>query len=150
MDTIRLPRAAFPSPLGEMGLSISIASPFERILKHSFRPLSGKWGYRFALATDPKEKRHGFRPLSGKWGYRFIDNGHEHKYAGGFPSPLGEMGLSIPERNTTMTTFTWFPSPLGEMGLSIRVVARALYATTRSFRPLSGKWGYRLALSVKC
>ena len=63
----------FPSPLGEMGLSI--ASFYERKVE--------RYSYK------------GFRPLSGKWGYRY----HVHVVLSHkpllFPSPLGEMGLSI-------------------------------------------------------
>ena len=38
----------------------------------SFRPLSGKWGYRYTQAEiDSLDlETTGFRPLSGKWGYR--------------------------------------------------------------------------------
>ena len=36
----------FPSPLGEMGLSITTTSTNARVAG-SFRPLSGKWGYRY-------------------------------------------------------------------------------------------------------
>ena len=35
-----------------------------------FRPLSGKWGYRFREETTMNITKIGFRPLSGKWGYR--------------------------------------------------------------------------------
>ena len=38
----------FPSPLGEMGLSIGRVTRLEELRAQGcFRPLSGKWGYRF-------------------------------------------------------------------------------------------------------
>ena len=62
----------FPSPLGEMGLSMYLLKQTEPRTNRDFRPLSGKWGYRFAtLYPDLSD------------------------YIGRFPSPLGEMGLSI-------------------------------------------------------
>ena len=91
-----------------------------------------------------------------------------------FPSPLGEMGLSISCYGNEYLGYTYmFPSPLGEMGLSIAALsARPLMiimqvsvpsrgngvidlavgtwsaraSGARSFRPLSGKWGYRLTV----
>ena len=63
-----------------------------------------------------------FRPLSGKWGYRFEDYiGVRLTIADMFPSPLGEMGLSIAMSNCLFANYlaARFPSPLGEMGLSI-------------------------------
>ena len=64
-----------------------------------------------------------------------------------FPSPLGEMGLSIStgmkSRNGWTASFG-FPSPLGEMGLSILTTRWPTWSSAKtSFRPLSGKWGYR-------
>ena len=43
---IVLDTEGFPSPLGEMGLSISREVLPPRLVLASFRPLSGKWGYR--------------------------------------------------------------------------------------------------------
>ena len=61
----------FPSPLGEMGLSIGLLRAHGN-LDGGFRPLSGKWGYRsYSPATwSDVQFDTGFRPLSGKWGYR--------------------------------------------------------------------------------
>ena len=111
-----------------------------------------------------------FRPLSGKWGYRFdalMNALYDALYAK-FPSPLGEMGLSIKMESSRFPSLSKFPSPLGEMGLSINVrlrVKRWLICVSvpsrgngvidqpgaesieeelsDGFRPLSGKWGYR-------
>ena len=62
----------FPSPLGEMGLSIQLLN------------------LAFAMQVSD-----GFRPLSGKWGYRLTKPAIELSKTYVFPSPLGEMGLSI-------------------------------------------------------
>ena len=143
-------------------------------LSLGFRPLSGKWGYRFTplITLPPLKVLASFRPLSGKWGYRserthgserrgtgqvsvpsrgngVIDLVEEAgKNKGGyatFPSPLGEMGLSMGNGTSKGTvSIGMFPSPLGEMGLSINGVdAPCTNTTLVSFRPLSGKWGYR-------
>ena len=91
------------------------------------------------------EELRSFRPLSGKWGYRFTKLKKQGLVEeAGFPSPLGEMGLSIMSEHMTIEAATMFPSPLGEMGLSITSKPRTQFmSTSKSFRPLSGKWGYR-------
>ena len=141
----------------------------------SFRPLSGKWGYRFMrdLVMD-YQVRDGFRPLSGKWGYRsLVIDEDDAIVIDKFPSPLGEMGLSIFSVMQEAISEREFPSPLGEMGLSIgsgRLACTLTFAGivsvpsrgngvidhrqrslvtpigTTCFRPLSGKWGYRYFL----
>ena len=65
-----------------------------------------------------------------------------------FPSPLGEMGLSIGlSAAWPYSRRVEFPSPLGEMGLSItKDISKHVRQSIQSFRPLSGKWGYRSTL----
>ena len=90
--------------------------------------------------------RAGFRPLSGKWGYRYcIYSRIVRNELEWFPSPLGEMGLSIYSTPVALLgMIDGFPSPLGEMGLSIYQVRDVWAYNVSCFRPLSGKWGYRL------
>ena len=96
---------------------------FSRQLPSCFRPLSGKWGYRFMqFLVESNADGESFRPLSGKWGYRL--------------ALLGMIDGTIVDDK--------FPSPLGEMGLSIGSMVRQPRVGCSSFRPLSGKWGYRL------
>ena len=67
----RIGRYMFPSPLGEMGLSIWGLQSRAAVSMNSFRPLSGKWGYRYLETSFVMENlTDSFRPLSGKWGYR--------------------------------------------------------------------------------
>ena len=75
LPAARLPLVLFPSPLGEMGLSICTTSFDYYATATGFRPLSGKWGYRFvtAMTTWAILISSSFRPLSGKWGYRFTE-----------------------------------------------------------------------------
>ena len=62
-----------------------------------------------------------FRPLSGKWGYRYLYANYLADNMAWFPSPLGEMGLSMFMHATySFELNAEFPSPLGEMGLSMR------------------------------
>ena len=142
-----------------------------------FRPLSGKWGYRFGstshrnaeqvkpvsvpsrgngvidtdeeVAVDVDDDTEGFRPLSGKWGYRFVQNEEVFTMLQPCFRPLsGKWGYRFYNnlRAESKPSFL-FPSPLGEMGLSIGKVPRNVHPDSQSFRPLSGKWGYRSAFS---
>ena len=73
---VRKGATVFPSPLGEMGLSICNEHYNDASYsRHAtgFRPLSGKWGYRYCSNTTMMHVRKCFRPLSGKWGYRSFD-----------------------------------------------------------------------------
>ena len=114
----------FPSPLGEMGLSIYRRRGTTQLRESRFRPLSGKWGYRFRTAIT-RAKGPLFQVSVPSRGNGVIDLDENGKAKDwdiiGFPSPLGEMGLSISRNNTSERgIYHRFPSPLGEMGLSIR------------------------------
>ena len=115
---IFLVRLQFPSPLGEMGLSIRLA-PHTRPCNIGFRPLSGKWGYRSNVIAIKISCAQGFRPLSGKWGYRF---------GGGRKLKQFIVLVSVPSRGNGV--IDWFSEC-------------SIYESRTSFRPLSGKWGYR-------
>ena len=115
-------RERFPSPLGEMGLSIKYV---RWCIEHGFvsefpSPL-GEMGLSIISQFSELQESESFRPLSGKWGYRSSDSVRTAlRKAIKFPSPLGEMGLSIlREVGASVVITSQFPSPLGEMGLSI-------------------------------
>ena len=91
-----------------------------------------------------------FRPLSGNRGYRYV---HRSGQAGVQPPHV-----SVPSRGNGVIDNSFFdfygndvsrfPSPLGEMGLSIRLSTLKPPRCSTCFRPLSGKWGYRLVTRI--
>ena len=111
----------FPSPLGEMGLSITPRWQLQSRCHHSFRPLSGKWGYRsWANLGEIAERKR-------NW----------------FPSPLGEMGLSIHVQFRGVTCTREVSVPSRGNGVIDVLNMRGDMRHSLGFRPLSGKWGYR-------
>ena len=77
---------------------------------------------RLTIADIREALKTSFRPLSGKWGYRFVDdNGIEHEHHGMVSVPSRGNGVIDWLRLLQENIPLWrFPSPLGEMGLSIR------------------------------
>ena len=147
MESSRFPSLSkFPSPLGEMGLSINVRLRVKRWLICVSVPSRGNGVIDLNRAIY---NHFCFRRVSvPSRGNGVIDQKgfrRGSRRARWFPSPLGEMGLSIWNEMRHFAAGMRFPSPLGEMGLSIHDVAARKRVPSPSFRPLSGKWGYRFA-----
>ena len=145
MESSRFPSLSkFPSPLGEMGLSINVRLRVKRWLICVSVPSRGNGVIDLNRAIY---NHFCFRRVSvPSRGNGVIDQKgfrRGSRRARWFPSPLGEMGLSIWNEMRHFAAGMRFPSPLGEMGLSIHDVAARKRVPSPSFRPLSGKWGYR-------
>ena len=118
----------------------------------SFRPLSGKWGYRFKqgasgiIATHAEQR---FRPLSGKWGYRSCSLSIEELQKRWLVSVPSRRNGVIDQFHTDLhelaVPWRWFPSPLGEMGLSIYQNSEQAKAVRERFPSPLGEMG----LSIK-
>ena len=124
---------------------IDLTTQMETPIFACFRPLSGKWGYRYITKIGIGEYRNGFRPLSGKWGYRFVDiQKNMERVAKKVSVPSRGNGVIDSEaftRTETVSEAVSVPSRGNGVIDHENVGAEVLYQPR--FRPLSGKWGYR-------
>ena len=111
----------FPSPLGEMGLSISRSWQLLSVITLLVSvPSRGNGVIDQLLARAIVLRSFTWFPSPlGEMGLSIQWDIVEFSVSVVFPSPLGEMGLSIEVAWYDSPEWDAFPSPLGEMGLSI-------------------------------
>ena len=110
---------AFPSPLGEQGISTRMFDLCSNIKIACFRPLSGNREYQPAEDAAKLLEMRGVVSVPSRGTGNINLQPNQFIIASTqFPSPLGEQGISTWRNNTHAEYCNWFPSPLGEQGIS--------------------------------
>ena len=168
----------FPSPLGEMGLSIGMADASPRrdavvvsvpsrgngVIDYfsqsdgiarcaKFPSPLGEMG--LSIGVRHRRQHRGIRlqpvsvPCRGKGVIDYTTTSGRPRRPW-FPSPLGEMGLSIyyQTQGRALERPSEFPSPLGEMGLSIVSDCMMLLGLSLEFPSPLGEMGLSIALEA--